>query len=157
LFLDEFPEFHRDVLEALRQPLEEGTINVLRARHSLSLPARFTLILAANPCPCGNFGNPDKKCVCSNSQIRMYQKKLSGPLMDRIDLFITVPAVKYEKLAQNENDPHRSGAMAKEKVSLARKRQRERFGNHKTNAEMGIAEIKKYCLLDSKSEALLKN
>jgi magnesium chelatase family protein len=157
LFLDEFPEFHRDVLEALRQPLEEGTINVLRARHSLSLPARFTLILAANPCPCGNFGNPDKKCVCSNSQIRMYQKKLSGPLMDRIDLFITVPAVKYEKLAQNENDPHRSSAMAKEKVSSARKRQRERFGNHKTNAEMGITEIKKYCLLDSKSETLLKN
>jgi magnesium chelatase family protein len=156
LFLDEFPEFHRDVLEALRQPIEEGNINLLRARHALTLPARFTLILAANPCPCGNFGNPDKRCVCSSSQIKMYQKKLSGPLMDRVDLFITVPSVKYEKLAGN-NDNAQSSQAAKEKVLKARRIQQNRFDNFATNAEMGIIEIKKYCPLDGRSQTLIKN
>jgi len=104
LFLDEFPEFRRDTLEALRQPIEEGRVNVLRAKHALNLPARFMLVLASNPCPCGNFGNPEKRCSCSNSQIAMYRKKLSGPLMDRIDLFINVPAIKYEKLAHTNFD-----------------------------------------------------
>lgn len=156
LFLDEFPEFHRDVLEALRQPIEEGNISLLRARHALTLPARFTLILAANPCPCGNFGNPDKRCVCSGSQIKMYQKKLSGPLMDRIDLFITVPSVKYEKLAGN-NDNAQSSQAAREKVLKARQIQQNRFDNFATNAEMGIVEIKKYCPLDGRSQTLIKN
>jgi magnesium chelatase family protein len=156
LFLDEFPEFHRDVLEALRQPIEEGSINLLRARHALTLPARFTLILAANPCPCGNFGNPDKRCVCSSSQIKMYQKKLSGPLMDRVDLFITVPSVKYEKLAGN-NDNTQSSQAAREKVLKARRIQQNRFDNFATNAEMGIIEIKKYCPLDGRSQTLIKN
>jgi len=96
LFLDEFPEFRRDTLESLRQPIEEGKINVLRAKHALKLPSRFILVLASNPCPCGNFGNSEKKCSCSNSQIAMYRKKLSGPLMDRVDLFINVCAIKYE-------------------------------------------------------------
>lgn len=156
LFLDEFPEFHRDVLEALRQPIEEGSINLLRARHALTLPARFTLILAANPCPCGNFGNPDKRCVCASSQIKMYQKKLSGPLMDRVDLFITVPSVKYEKLAATDSSAKNS-QNAREKVLKARLIQQIRFNDFTTNAEMGIVEIKKHCLLDGRSQTLLKN
>ncbi len=157
LFLDEFPEFHRDVLEALRQPIEEGNINLLRARNALTLPARFTLILAANPCPCGNFGNPDKRCVCSNSQIKMYQKKLSGPLMDRVDLFITVPSVKYDKLAANNCDAGQNSQAARERVIKTRQIQQNRFNDFSTNAEMGIVMIKKHCLLDGRSQTLLKN
>ena len=99
LFLDEFPEFHRDVLESLRQPIEEGSITISRAKHTVTFPSRFMLVGASNPCPCGFYGSPEKTCICSSSQISMYKRKLSGPLMDRIDIFIEVPAVKYEKLA----------------------------------------------------------
>jgi len=156
LFLDEFPEFRRDTLEALRQPIEEGTINVLRAKHNLSLPARFMLVLASNPCPCGNYGNPEKRCTCSNSQISMYRKKLSGPLMDRIDLFINVPAIKYDKLAHTDFDEKNCSARIMESVCQARKVQSERFGRATTNAEMSIAQVKKYCAIDKGSEQLLR-
>lgn len=154
LFLDEFPEFHRDVLESLRQPIEEGQITVLRSKHSLTLPARFTLIAASNPCPCGNFGNPEKECRCTNSQIKMYQRKLSGPLMDRIDLFISVPQIKYEKLVAA--DEENSSPKIRERVEKARQIQKERFKKGKTNSEMEIPEIKKYCQIDSKSGSLLR-
>lgn len=154
LFLDEFPEFHRDVLESLRQPIEEGKITVLRARHSLTLPARFTLVAASNPCPCGYFGDPEKKCNCTNSQIRMYQRKLSGPLMDRIDLFINVPQLKYEKLAAP--DEENCSSKIRERVEKARQIQRKRFSSEKTNSEMEIPQIKKYCQIDLKSENLLR-
>lgn len=157
LFLDEFPEFHRDVLEALRQPIEEGTINLLRSKHALNLPARFTMVLASNPCPCGNFGNPERKCVCANSQIQMYRKKLSGPLMDRVDLFITVPPIKYEKLTKDALNEGDCSKAVKRRVENARQKQQERFQGFKTNSEMGIPDIKKYCQVDSKSEVLLKN
>ncbi len=157
LFLDEFPEFHRDALEALRQPIEEGAINVLRARQSISLPARFMLVLASNPCPCGNFGNPEKPCVCSPSQIRMYRKKLSGPLMDRIDLFINVPALKYEKLADDRSSCMNSGKEAKIRVCLCRDIQKARFGNNQTNAQMNISQIKQFCRINANSEQLLKS
>ena len=156
LFLDEFPEFRRDTLEALRQPIEEGTISVIRARHSLYLPARFTLVIASNPCPCGNWGNSERKCTCSGSQIQMYRKKLSGPLMDRIDLFINVPAVKYEKLAHAEFDQSNSSAQIRERVCRCRDIQKARFGGYRTNAEMNISQVKKYCQLDKLSEQLLK-
>lgn len=155
LFLDEFPEFHRDVLESLRQPLEEGKITILRAKHFLTLPARFTLVAAANPCPCGYFGDPEKHCRCLPSQINMYRRKLSGPLVDRIDLFITVPAVKYEKLADSNVESY--SFKVRENIEKCRQIQRERFGEDKTNSEMTIIEIKKYCQIDSKSETLLKN
>ena len=154
LFLDEFPEFHRDVLESLRQPIEEGQITVLRARHSLSLPARFTLVAASNPCPCGNYGDPEKKCSCTNPQIQMYRRKLSGPLMDRIDFFINVPAIKYEKLVAV--DEENCSVKVRERVEKARQIQRERFKKDKTNSEMEIPEIKKYCQVDSKSQNLLE-
>ncbi len=156
LFLDEFPEFHRDILESLRQPLEEGEIVVLRARHCTAFPAKFTLVAASNPCPCGYFGNPERTCTCTNSQIRMYKRKLSGPLMDRIDLFITVPQLKYEKLTAS--DEKNCGQEIREKVTKARKIQKERYKEEKflTNSEIGLSKIKKYCQIDSKSQALLK-
>ncbi len=155
LFLDEFPEFHRDVLESLRQPIEEGEITVLRAKHSISFPARFTLIAASNPCPCGFFGNPEKECHCTNSQIRMYRRKLSGPLMDRVDLFINVPQLKYEKLVAPDEENYSS--KIRKKTEAGRQIQRERLSMDKTNSEMEIPQIKKYCQIDSKSETLLRN
>lgn len=166
LFLDEFPEFHRDVLESLRQPLEEGKITVLRAKNCLTLPARFTLVAAANPCPCGYLNDPERRCSCLPSQIAMYRRKLSGPLIDRIDLFIDVPAVKYEKLASP--DEENSSTKTREKVGRAREIQKERFSvknesaeNEKekgklTNSEMSIPQIKKYCQIDLKSQELLR-
>ncbi len=154
LFLDEFPEFHRDVLESLRQPIEERKITISRARHTLSLPAAFTLIAAANPCPCGNYGNPEKECRCSPSQIQMYRRKLSGPLMDRIDLFVNVPHLKYEKLAGGEKE--NLTFKIREKVKRAREIQEKRFQKAKTNAEMEIGEIKKYCQIDLAGENLLR-
>jgi len=153
LFLDEFPEFHRDVLESLRQPIEEGKITISRSRYSITLPASFTLIAASNPCPCGNYGNPEKICKCTPSQIQKYQRKLSGPLVDRIDLLVWVPQIKYEKLIQEGEE--RSEKIRK-RVILAREIQKERFKKEKTNSQMEIPEIKKYCQIDSQGERLLK-
>lgn len=156
LFLDEFPEFHRDVLESLRQPIEEGNITISRAKNFLTFPARFTLLAATNPCPCGYFNDPERKCTCVPSQIAMYRRKLSGPLMDRMDLFINVPALKFEKLTAEGNDF--SSQKVREKVERARMVQKERFKEEKilTNSEMNIPQIKKYCQVDSKSQDLLR-
>jgi len=156
LFLDEFPEFHRDVLESLRQPIEEGEITILRARHFLSLPTRFALVAATNPCPCGHLNDPEKQCTCTTSQVAMYRRKLSGPLMDRIDLFIEVPPLKYEKLTSE--DSQYSSEKIRKKVEKAREIQRERFEKEKilVNSEMGIPQVKKYCQIDLKSEDLLR-
>lgn len=154
LFLDEFPEFHRDVLESMRQPIEEGKITIARSKHSLTFPARFTLVAASNPCPCGNFGDPEKRCLCTNSQIRMYKRKLSGPLIDRVDLVINVPKLKYEKLTEHDKEDYSS--KIKEDVALARKIQRERFKGETTNSYMGIPQIKKYCQVDGESSSLLR-
>jgi magnesium chelatase family protein len=156
LFLDEFPEFHRDALESLRQPIEEGRVMVLRARHALDMPARFMLVAAANPCPCGYLNDPVKKCTCMPSQISMYRRKLSGPLMDRMDLFIDVPALKYEKLTSP--DEENSSLKIRKKVEKARKIQEERFEKEDllTNSEMGIPQIKKYCQIGTSSQDLLR-
>jgi len=162
LFLDEFPEFHRDVLESLRQPLEEGKITLLRARHHLTLPARFTLVCATNPCPCGYYNDPERECTCTPSQIQKYRRKLSGPLMDRIDLFIEVPRLKYEKLTREEEE---TTSRIREKVERARQIQRERFSapgesdieeKSLTNSEMELPQIKKYCQVPVSSRGLLK-
>lgn len=154
LFLDEFPEFHRDVLESLRQPLEEGKITILRAKHSLTLPARFTLVAASNPCPCGYYGDPEKMCTCTNSQIQKYKRKLSGPLMDRIDIFITTPQLKYEKLVAP--DKENCSLKIRERVKKARQIQKARFKIDKTNSEIEIPQIKKHCQVDLASQGLLK-
>ena len=156
LFLDEFPEFHRDVLESLRQPIEEGKISVARSKHTVTFPSRFTLVAASNPCPCGYLNSPEKPCSCTPSQVSMYKRKLSGPLMDRIDIFIEVPAVKYEKLASPEVE-NQSAAM-RSKIEKAREIQKERLRHSAilTNAEMNIPDIKRYCQHDSASQNLLK-
>jgi magnesium chelatase family protein len=156
LFLDEFPEFHKDVLESLRQPIEDGTVTVSRAKNTFTYPARFMLIAASNPCPCGFYNDAEKTCTCSPSQVAMYRRKLSGPLMDRIDLFIEVPAVKYDKLASE--DSQNQSEFVRKKIEKAREIQKERFINNHilTNSEMNIPEIKKYCQHDLQSQNLLK-
>lgn len=157
LFLDEFPEFHRDVLEALRQPLEDGVITVSRASGSLDFPAKFMLVAAMNPCPCGHANNPQKQCVCSPAQVSKYKRRISGPLADRIDLHIEVPAIKYDKLAGEKSGEESTSVRAR--ISRARDKQRERFIDDRihTNAEMKIPHLKKYCQLDSIGQDLLKN
>jgi len=155
LFLDEFPEFHRDVLESLRQPIEDGKITISRSKYNFTFPSRFMMVAASNPCPCGYLNSPDKPCTCSQSQVAMYRRKLSGPLMDRIDIFIEVPAVKYDKLASEPTQ--KQGESIKQRIKNAREIQKERFGNiSMTNAEMNIEEIKKYCQHNIDSQMLLK-
>lgn len=155
LFLDEFPEFPRHVLESLREPLENGSITVSRAQGSVTFPARIILIGAMNPCPCGNYNNPLKACVCTTQSINNYQKKISGPLLDRIDIKLEVPPIHYQKLTQdNLEEPSR---LVRERVIKARKIQQDRFAHDHilTNAEMGTEHIKKYCVLDDTSSQLL--
>ncbi len=154
LFLDEFPEFPRNVLEALRQPLEDGVVTVSRASGSFTFPAKFTLIAAQNPCPCGYFGDSTKRCQCNPAQIFKYQKKISGPLLDRIDLHVEVPRLPYEKISQPTGSE--DSASVKRRVQAARDLQRERFGSSKTNSEMSVVEIKAYCGLDKEGEEMLK-
>ncbi len=157
LFLDEFAEFPKNVLENLRQPLEDGIITVSRAKGSLEFPARFTLVAAMNPCPCGNATDPEKTCTCSPSQIINYQKKISGPIMDRIDLQIEVPRVKFDKL-QEEKSGEKS-AEIRNRVEMARKIQKERF--HKlpiiTNSEISSGQIKEFCPLDQPCVEILRS
>jgi magnesium chelatase family protein len=157
LFLDEFPEFPRSVLEALRQPLEDSVVTVSRASGSLTFPAKFLLIAAQNPCPCGYLSDPDKRCCCTPTQIMRYQKKVSGPLLDRIDIHIEVPRVKYDKLAGDvvAEPSHK----VRTRVDKARSVQRERFGKKskiKSNSEMASKEIKAHCKLDDEAEKMLK-
>ena len=156
LFLDEFPEFHRDVLESLRQPLEDGKITITRAKYNVSYPAQFMLIAASNPCPCGYLNDPDRNCTCSPSQVSMYRRKLSGPLMDRMDLLIEVPAVKYEKLTAESGEKQSEGI--RQKIEKAREKQRKRFKNDAilVNSEMQIPHIKAHCAHDVASQNLLK-
>ena len=154
LFLDEFPEFPRNVLEALRQPLEDGVVTVSRAAGSLTFPAKFTLVAAQNPCPCGYFGDSVKRCQCTPAQIYKYQKKISGPLLDRIDLHVEVPRLPYEKLsAENRGE---SSASFKARVEKARKVQALRYGSAKTNSEMNLRELKAFCVLAEAEQELLR-
>ncbi len=156
LFLDEFPEFPRDVLEALRQPLEDRVITISRANGVLSFPASFILVGAMNPCPCGYATDPEKQCKCSVSEILRYRKKLSGPLLDRIDLHVDVPRIEYKKLAGISEGE--SSEKIRERVTKARKIQEKRFSGTKIscNAEMGAKEIQKFIKIDEKGENLLK-
>lgn len=156
LFLDEFPEFPRTVLENLRQPLEDGIITISRAQGTITFPARFTLVASQNPCPCGYATDPDRTCVCSPIQIAHYQKKISGPLLDRIDLHVEVPRVKFEKLSRDE--PGESSSDIRARVEAARARQSRRFEgtSYAANSEMKNKEIKTYCHLNENSVDLLR-
>lgn len=156
LFLDELPEFPRSVLETLRQPLEDGVITISRAQGTLTFPAQFTLIASQNPCPCGYATDPNRACVCSPMQIVKYQKKISGPLLDRIDLYVEVPRVEFEKLSSD--DSAESSAKIRGRVMAARARQLSRFAGTRcvTNSEMKNREIKEFCQLDDTSVNLLR-
>ena len=156
LFLDEFPEFSRNVLENLRQPLEDGIVTVSRASGTLQFPAKFILVAAMNPCPCGYSTDPDKSCICMPYKIINYQKKISGPLLDRIDLHVEVPKVKFENLI--DELPAESSQSIRQRISRARQIQGERFKEMKilTNSEMDSRQVKKYCAVDDKSLGLLR-
>ncbi len=157
LFLDELPEFKKNVLEVLRQPLEDSRVTVSRSKLSLEFPANFMLAGAMNPCPCGYFTDPNKECTCTPPLIQKYMAKISGPLLDRIDIHIEVPAVKYKELA-TEASAEKSEVI-RERVIRARDIQLNRFKDVKhifNNADMGSKEVRKYCKLDSSGEELLK-
>lgn len=157
LFLDEFPEFGRRVLEVLRQPLEDKKVTISRAQGSLTFPSNFMFVAAMNPCPCGYFGDDAKECACSASTITRYQKKISGPLLDRIDIHIEVPRVEYKKLSSDRLGE--ASAHVQKRVEAARKNQRERLKESglATNADMHPSEIRSYCQLDSAGKSLLKS
>ena len=157
LFLDEMVEFPRNVLEVLRQPLEDGEIVISRAQHSVKYPAEFTLLGAMNPCPCGYLGDKQKQCSCSDFQITRYLSRLSGPLLDRIDLQIDVPRLTSEELL-NYNSQEESSEQIRNRVVKARKIQLERYKNEGilTNSELTSKLIKKYCQIDEKSQELMK-
>ena len=169
LFLDELPEFGLRVLEVLRQPIEDKVVTISRAQGSLTFPANFMLVAAMNPCPCGYYGDPLKPCTCSSGSVTKYQKRISGPLLDRIDIHIEVPRVEYDKLSDNRlGEPSET---IRQRVEVARQWQRQRFGGtdptglrdlsglkaHVTcNADMRPAEIRQFCQLDDTCRSLMK-
>jgi magnesium chelatase family protein len=156
LFLDELPEFKRNVLEVLRQPIENGEVTVSRAVASITYPASFMLVSAMNPCPCGYFGDPRHQCTCSAGQIHRYRRRVSGPLLDRIDIHIEVPAVPYKELS-TEYAGEKSETI-RERVIRARKMQLDRFSGDKiyANGHMKTRHIKKYCKLHPEAHSLLE-
>ncbi len=156
LFLDELPEFKKNVLEVMRQPLEEERVTISRAATSLTYPARFMLVAAMNPCPCGYYSDPNNECTCTIPQIQRYRSKISGPLMDRIDIHVEVPAVRYRDLASRNSGE--SSREIKNRVDQARKIQLSRFKGMKIycNAQMTNRHIKKYCQIDEASQRLLE-
>lgn len=154
LFLDEFPEFARIVLESLRQPLEDGVVTVSRAAGSVAFPARFMLVAAQNPCPCGYLYDERRSCTCSPLQILRYHKKISGPLLDRIDIHVSVPRLDFDQLAVRPSGE--SSAEVRARVASARQRQLARSMVGNTNSELSSREIPRYCQLDPAAEQLLK-
>lgn len=160
LFLDEFPEFEKRVLESLRQPLEDNVVSISRARGSAIFPSNFILVAAMNPCPCGNKGSKQKQCICKPSDLDRYSRKLSGPIMDRIDIWVTVGAVDYEKLSSNEQSGEKTITI-KERVERARDIQNKRFKNSirkiNTNSEMNVKDLAIYAPLTLEIKKLLNN
>jgi magnesium chelatase family protein len=171
LFLDELPEFGMRVLEVMRQPIEDKVVTISRAQGTLTFPASFQMIAAMNPCPCGYYGDPVKQCTCSNATVTKYQKRISGPLLDRIDIHIEVPRVEYEKLSDRRMGE--ASATIQARVESAREIQRRRFAlgakqpakTHTSdaallpvtcNSDMRPAEVRQFCLLDETSRALMK-
>lgn len=157
LFLDELPEFKRDVMEALRAPLEDAVVTVSRVAGTLTYPCSFTLIGAMNPCPCGFFGHPTKRCTCSPNAVSKYLGKISGPMLDRLDIHVEVPPVKYDELKDEGNDAETS-AEIKVRVDKARQIQNERYKNENItcNARLTPSMLKKYCILTEDAENILE-
>ena len=157
LFLDEMVEFPRNVLEVLRQPLEDGEVVISRSKNSIKYPSKFILVGAMNPCPCGYLGDKEKQCTCTDFQIQRYRSKLSGPLLDRIDLIINVPRLTTEELINTKTESE-SSEKIRERVIKARKIQAKRYQNDGilTNSELNAEMIKKYCKLDDNSAQIMK-
>ena len=156
LFLDELPEFNRRTLEVLRQPLEENNVTISRASGSVTFPANLMLVAAMNPCPCGYRGDPKRNCHCSPMQIERYMAKISGPLLDRIDIHVEVPAVPFREISDSK--PGTSSATMIEQVRVARDIQRLRFSNRPglCNGKMSTREIRQYCKLVPEAESLIR-
>ena len=157
LFLDEITEFNRESLESLREPLENRVVDISRVGGHIVYPSGFLLLAAYNPCPCGYFGDLNKKCTCSPSMIKSYQNKLSGPLLDRIDIRIGVRAIEYEEATAKRTETNMSSHWLKQGVIAAIKRQEERFGTkNKTNSMMTAQDVEKYCVLNDESQKIIK-
>lgn len=156
LFLDEFPEFGRTALEALRQPMEDKVVTISRAQGSISFPANFALVAAMNPCPCGYYGDPVKECRCSAGEVTRYQKRISGPLLDRIDIFIEVPRVDYEKLT--DDSIGESSEKVRNRVEAARQTQQKRLQGTDliSNTDMTPVEVKEFCQVETAAQSLLR-
>ena len=156
LFLDELPEFQKDALEVLRQPLEDGEVTVTRAAGSVTLPSRFMLVCAMNPCRCGWYGHPSGRCTCSESQVEQYMRRISGPLLDRIDMHIEVPSVEYEAMRRREKPE--SSETVRQRVNAAREIQKRRFAGTEVscNAYMTPSMVGRYCALDEAGDRLMK-
>ena len=157
LFLDELPEFDKSALETLRQPLEDGFVTITRAAGTLTLPSRFMLVCAMNPCKCGWYGHPSGRCTCSENQVDQYMRRISGPLLDRIDMYIEVPSVEYEAMRRKEKPE--SSAVIRRRVNAAREVQKQRFSGTEVscNAYMPPAMIGQFCALDAADERLMQS
>ena len=156
LFLDELPEFKKNVLEVLRQPLEDGQVTITRSSLTATYPAKFMLVAAMNPCPCGYYTDPRKECRCTPRQIRQYQARISGPLLDRIDIHIDVPSIRYRDLAAESGGE--ASTSIRERVNRAKELQKKRFNNQTAmcNARMSNRQIKEFCQIDEDSERLIE-
>ena len=155
LFLDELPEFRKDTLDLMRPPLEDGQVTISRVSGSVTYPAEFMMVCAMNPCKCGWYGDPSGRCRCSPFAVENYRSRISGPMLDRIDIVVEVPAVHYEDLRRRaEAEPSRE---IRKRVNEARKRQNDRFGDGMSNARMGPEEIRRYCYLSEESNALMRS
>jgi magnesium chelatase family protein len=155
-FLDELPEFGTHTLEVLRQPIEDRRVTISRAKVALTFPANFMLVAAMNPCPCGFFGDPVRECTCSSAAVRRYQQRLSGPLLDRIDIHVEVPRVDYDKLTDDRRGE--PSAVVRDRVEAARERQRVRFRDEprlQANADMGPSDIRRFCKPEPAGQQLL--
>ena len=157
LFLDELPEFDKSALETLRQPLEDGFVTITRAAGTLTLPSRFMLVCAMNPCKCGWYGHPSGRCTCSENQVDQYMRRISGPLLDRIDMYVEVPSVEYEAMRRKEKPE--SSAVIRRRVNAAREVQKQRFSGTEVscNAYMPPAMIGQFCALDAAGERLMQS
>ena len=158
LFLDELPEFNRCVLEVLRQPLEDRHISISRARFAVDYPAGFMLVASMNPCPCGYYNHPSRPCVCSPGAVQKYMNRISGPLLDRIDIQVEIVPVPFEKIS--EQHPSESSEAVRSRVIRAREIQKKRFAGHQgiyCNAQMSTKDLHRYAVPDTESLALLKN
>lgn len=157
LFLDEFPEFPRHVLEALRQPMEDGVVTISRAKGSVTYPAKFLLVAASNPCPCGYFGDAKRPCTCLPGAVLRYQKKISGPILDRIDIHLDVPSVDTQKLVDDKKEKRETSPEIQKRVQSARNLQLKRFKGLriKSNSEMSTRDVKRFCPIDDASRSIM--